>query len=144
MPARLARGLGVWWGGAQTSHEFFEGRDPDWERVGRWCHIAVVLPGLAVLGYGAARRRSRVGVALRSLVIPGRLVPFAAVAGIWIVTTMATYGSTRLRAGIDPILAVLAVLGLVALALAARPARGPQSTAEAQPTVEATDGAAST
>jgi hypothetical protein len=120
VPFRLARGVGVYWGGAQPEHEPFEGRDPGWERVGRWVHVAVVLPGLAALGVALARPRSRAGAALRSWTDLGRLAPIAAAVVLWLVGTAATYGSTRLRAGVDPLLALLAVLGAAAVLVAAR------------------------
>ena len=54
VPFRIARGIGVWWGGHQPAHEFFEGRDLDWQCAGCWFHVAVILPGLAALVVGAA------------------------------------------------------------------------------------------
>ncbi len=131
VPFRIARGVGVWWGGHQPAHEFFQGRDLDWERAGRWFHVAVILPGLAALVVGASRRRSRLGVALRAIVDLGRLRPAATALALWTVCIAATYGSTRLRASVDPLLALLASIGGVAgiralvAARATRPAGAP-------------------
>jgi hypothetical protein len=116
VPARLARGLGVFWTASQTYQEGFEGRDTTWEQRGRWFHLVLVLPWAALAIVAVGWRRSRAGAALRAVGAVRRLVPSLAVLGTWCVVTMATYGSARFRTTVEPSLAVLAALGIVTAA----------------------------
>jgi hypothetical protein len=61
IPFRVLRGLGLYWSRTQDRTEAFEGRDHDWEIVGRWFHIVLVLPLALVTVAGLFMRRSRVG-----------------------------------------------------------------------------------
>ncbi len=119
IPFRLARAAGVYWTVPQTDSEVFEGRDRGWEATGRWFHLLVILPLVIVAGVGLAARRSELGRRVRRLVDPRRLGPGLALLAVWLVGIVATYGSARLRAPVDPLLAALAGLGAGVLALRA-------------------------
>ncbi|MGZ4737487.1 MAG: hypothetical protein ACXV8R_17955, partial [Acidimicrobiia bacterium] len=93
----------------------FEGRDESWERVGRWFHLLLVLP-LAVVGIAAALlRRSKLGRRLGQLTDVNRLVPALSLLPVWLAATLLTYGSARLRAPVEPVLAVFAGLAVATL-----------------------------
>lgn len=111
VPFRVARALGVYWSPTQTNHETFEGRDRDWEAVGRWFHILAVLPFATLSLVGLATRRSRIGRRFRSIADPVRLAPGLALLAVWMIGIAVTYGSARLRAPVEPVLALLAALG---------------------------------
>jgi hypothetical protein len=101
-----ARGLRLW-GLAfvedQRRFDVGESRDPALQRAGQWVHLAL-LPLAAAGAVGLARRRDR-----RLVVLLGPLV-------LVTVTAVLVYGGTRLRAGAEPSLAVLAGVGAAALA----------------------------
>jgi hypothetical protein len=116
IPFRLARATGVYWSTAQADGEVFEGRNRTWEAVGRWFHLVVVLPLVAIAVVALAARRSPFGRRVRRLVDPVRLAPGAALFAVWMVGIVATYGSGRLRAPVEPLFAALAGLGAAVLA----------------------------
>lgn len=120
VPVRLARGLGLWWSPDQTRLEVAEGRIVGWEQAGRWVHLLLVLPLAAVAAAGLVRRRGVLADRLDRCVDRSRLLPWAAVAGIWLLGLAATHGSTRHRAGVDAIFLVGAVIGLAVLLTADR------------------------
>ncbi|MGZ6995953.1 MAG: hypothetical protein ACXVIM_12135 [Acidimicrobiia bacterium] len=114
-PFRVARALGVYWTRTQLRADTFEGRDASWERVGRWFHLLLVLP-LAVVGIAAALlRRSKLGRRLGQLTEVNRLVPAFSLLPIWLAVSLLTYGSARLRAPVEPVLAVFAGLAVATL-----------------------------
>jgi hypothetical protein len=111
MPVRLARGVGVYWSGAEARLTAFEGRNLTWEARGRWFHALLVLP-LALVGLVAiAWRGSRLGRALGEVTERSRLVPSIAALVVWCVLVMASYGSARFRAPVEPVFALLAGVG---------------------------------
>jgi hypothetical protein len=116
IPFRLARAFGVYWSPAQENGEVFEGRNRTWEAVGRWFHLIVVLPLVAVAVFALVARGASFGRRVRRLVDPVRLAPGAALLAVWVVGIVATYGSARLRAPVEPLFAVLAGLGAAVLA----------------------------
>jgi hypothetical protein len=116
IPFRLARAFGVYWTATQANGDGFEGRNRTWEAAGRWFHLVVVLPLVIVAAAGLLARASEVGRRARRLVEPRRLVPAAALFGVWVVGIVATYGSARLRAPVEPLFAVLAGVGAAVLA----------------------------
>jgi hypothetical protein len=120
LPVRLLRGFGLYWSPLQDQQEYYEGRDHGWEVVGRWFTIVLVLPFALLTLLGALVRRSTLGVRLRALVDARRLIPSLAVMVAWVVTIMASYGSARFRAVIEPSLAVFAALGMTIVASAVR------------------------
>ena len=115
VPFRLARVFGVYWSPGEENGEVLEGRNRVWEAVGRWFHLVVVLPLAAVAVFALAARRSSFGRRVRRLVDPLRLAPGAAMFAVWVVGIVATYGSARLRAPVEPLFAVLAGLGAAVL-----------------------------
>jgi hypothetical protein len=127
VPFRLARGAGVYWTTSQENLARFEGRDPSWEAAGRWFHLLVILPLVIVAAVGLVARRAEVGRRVRRLVDPRRVVPGAALVGIWVVGTVITYGNARLRSPIEPVLAALAGLGAGILALGVKTFGGTRS-----------------
>jgi hypothetical protein len=130
VPMRALRALGLYWSPLQDLQEFYEGRDHQWELVGRWFHLVLVLPFALVAVVGALRRRGGLGARLRALVDARRLVPSLALLAAWIVTIVLSYGSARFRAVAEPSLAVLAGIGIaIAIgALAGAPAKRPTVT----------------
>jgi hypothetical protein len=118
IPFRLARAAGVYWTSSQTDQAVFEGRDRTWDAIGQWFHLVVILPLVIVAACGLCARRSEVGRRVRRLVDPHRLGPGAALFGVWVVGIVFTYGSARLRAPVEPLLALLAGLGAGVLLLA--------------------------
>lgn len=119
VPHRLARGLGVSTSSAQRSLERFEGRIASWETKGRWLFAAVVLPLSVVGAWAVLAQRSRAGAVVRRALDPVRLAPMLVTLAVWLVVTMATYGSTRFRATADPPFAVLATVGGLVLVVGA-------------------------
>lgn len=114
-PFRVARALGVYWTHTQLRAEAFEGRDESWERVGRWFHVLLVLP-LALIGIAAALlRRSKLGHRLAQVTDVNRLVPALSLLPVWLAVTLLTYGSARLRAPVEPVLAAFAGLAVAVL-----------------------------
>ena len=99
--ARCARTWGLFRPTQLAFVASFEGRSYRWEMLGTRLHW-VLLP-LAVAGAVVLRRR-------RDLVWP-----LLATWGMVSVTTVATYGNQRFRAGAEPAIAVLAAVALVAL-----------------------------
>ena len=93
IPFRLARAFGVYWSTAQENGEVFEGRNRAWEAAGRWFHLLVVLPLVAVAVFALVARRASFGRRVRRLVDPVRLAPAAALFAVWVVGIVATYGS---------------------------------------------------
>jgi hypothetical protein len=113
MPARVARGLGVYWTAPQTRQELFEGRDRRWQTAGRVFHLVVVLPFSLVTLVAAARRRGRLAASLRSTAEPLQLLPSAVLVAVTFVFIALTYGSARMRAAAEPALAIGAGIGMV-------------------------------
>jgi len=114
IPFRVARGLGLYWTHLQDVHETFEGRSHPWEIAGRWFHLLLVLP-LTIVAVVAFFKRTGIGRRLRALTDVERLIPMLALLIGWLALVAMTYGSTRLRAGVEPALAVLAGLGAAVL-----------------------------
>jgi 4-amino-4-deoxy-L-arabinose transferase-like glycosyltransferase len=115
VPFRLARVTGVYWTDTQTRLEYFEGRDEGWEKVGRVFHLIVVLP-LTLVGIAAFLfRRSRLRRRLERITDPRRLIPALSMLPVWMLLTIVTYGSARLRAPVEPVLAVLVGIAVVVL-----------------------------
>jgi hypothetical protein len=81
------------------------------------------LPLVAVFLLALAWRRSRLGTALRDIVVPARLVPAGFLAATWIVLIAATYGSARFRQPVEPVFAVACGLAAAAIDGAARSRR---------------------
>jgi 4-amino-4-deoxy-L-arabinose transferase-like glycosyltransferase len=106
--ARLARTWGLGHTADQLQFDVEEGRDRDLQRAGRTLHL-VLLP-LALLGLVVGLRGPR----RRDVVIV--LGPVLLTVG----SSLAFYGMTRMRAGAEPSLAVLAALGAVHLLAVAR------------------------
>jgi hypothetical protein len=127
VPFRLARGAGVYWTTSQENFARFDGRNPSWEAAGRWFHLLVILPLVIVAAAGLLARRAEVGRRVRRLVDPRRVVPGAALVGVWVVGTVITYGNARLRSPIEPVLAALAGLGAGILALGVKTFGGTRS-----------------
>jgi hypothetical protein len=101
--ARLGRSFELYHPREQAHQEtFFEGRNLRVEQAGVACYYALVL--LAVYGVVVLRRRGGPWLIL--------LTPFALV----VLVSVISYGFTRLRAGAEPALVVLAAVALDALA----------------------------
>jgi 4-amino-4-deoxy-L-arabinose transferase-like glycosyltransferase len=100
----IARGLRMWGLGFvddQRRFDLGESRHPTLQRLGQWVHLGL-LP-LAVVGAASlVRRRDR-----RLVLVLGPVV-------LVTLTGVLTYGGTRLRAGAEPTIAVLAAVGLLA------------------------------
>jgi hypothetical protein len=98
--ARWGRTLGLFNVGQQVNLEALEGRSRSWQWAGTivWW---VAAPLAAVAWW--QRRRDRATVV--ALAVPGVAV---------LLTTALTYGNQRFRIGLDPIVLVLAVLGIAA------------------------------
>lgn len=116
VPARVARGLGLWWSPDQTFLEVVEGRAPGWERAGRWVHLVVVLPPFALAAVGVARRRGRVRDALDRCVDRRVLLPGAVVFGLWLFGVALSHGSTRHRSAVDAVVLLGAAVGWAMIA----------------------------
>jgi hypothetical protein len=112
VPMRVLRGFGLYWSQHQDTQEYYEGRDHGWEVVGRWFNVVLILPFAFVAALAAIRRRSRLGARLRAVVDARRLVPSLALIAAWVAVLVATYGSARFRAVVEPSLALLAALGI--------------------------------
>jgi hypothetical protein len=100
----VARGLRMWGLGFvddQRRFDLGESRHPTLQRLGQWVHLGL-LPLAAVGAAALVRRRDR-----RLVLVLGPVV-------LVTLTGVATYGGTRLRAGAEPSIAVLAAVGLVA------------------------------
>lgn len=110
-PVRIARGLGLWWSADQTRLEVSEGRVVGWEVVGRWLHVLVVLPPVALAAGGLASRRGRLAAMLDRCVDRRALVPLTGAFGVWVLGLVVTHGSTRHRAAVDAIFLVGAAVG---------------------------------
>jgi hypothetical protein len=82
-----------------------EGRHPGLQHIGQWLHLAVL--GAAVVGTARLlRSRPRRPTAI---VLLGPIVLVTA-------TCLAIYGGTRMRAGAEPSLAVLAAVAVASIA----------------------------
>ena len=133
VPFRWARAVGLFWDGGEARLEYFEGKSPGWERAGRWLHETVLLPLLLVAGAGLAWPRSRLGTALRQVVEPHRLLPGGMLLVAWLVLVALTEGSIRVRAPVEPVVAVLAGIGVAALGRAVRAGTALPSTPPPDP-----------
>ncbi len=115
VPFRLARAVGIYWTDTQRRLDYFEGKDEGWEDVGRWFHLFIVLPLSLVAIAAVLMRRSRLRRRLDRITDPRRLVPALAMLPMWLAMTIVTYGSTRLRAPVEPVLAMLVGIAVVVL-----------------------------
>jgi hypothetical protein len=115
VPFRLARAVGIYWTDTQRKLDYFEGKDEAWEDAGRWFHLIVVLPLSLVAIAAMLMRRSRLRQRLERITDPRRLIPALAMLPVWVALTILTYGSTRLRAPVEPVLAVLVGIAVVVL-----------------------------
>ena len=100
----VARGLRMWGLGFVDDQRRFdvgESRHPTLQRLGQWVHVGL-LPLAAGGAAALVRRRDR-----RLVLVLGPVV-------LVTLTGVLTYGGTRLRAGAEPTIAVLAAVGLVA------------------------------
>jgi hypothetical protein len=128
IPVRVLRGLGLYWSQHQSAQEYYEGRDHGWEVVGRWFNAVVVLPFAFVAVLGVAWRRSRLGARVRALVDIRRLVPSFVLIAAWVLVLVATYGSARFRAVVEPSLALLAGIGITVVLTMVTDVRAARST----------------
>jgi hypothetical protein len=103
--ARVARMWGLWFEADQRRFDVQEGRHAGLQHAGQWLHLALLAAAVA----GALRllraRADRPAAAL--LLGPVALVTL---------TCTLIYGGTRMRAGAEPSLAVLAAVAVVAIA----------------------------
>ena len=120
VPFRIGRAVGVYWTNPQLDLDQFEGKDADWERAGRWFHLIVVLPLTLVAIASVLLRKSRLRRRLERVTDPRRLIPALAMLPVWLGLTIVTYGSNRLRAPVEPVLAVLVGIAVVVLLPATR------------------------
>jgi len=121
IPFRWARAVGVLTTHYDERVSFFEGRDADLERVGALLQKVVVLPLVVLFLVALARRRSRLGSALREVVEPVRLVPAGLLVATWLVLITATYGSARFRQPVEPVFALVCGLAVASIRGALQP-----------------------
>jgi len=112
VPFRLLRGTGLYWTADEGRLIGFEGRDARWEAVGRDFHHFVVLPLILVAIAALALPRARLGRALRRIVARRRLILPGTLVMVWLMMIAGTYGSTRFRAPVEPVLSLLAGLAI--------------------------------
>ncbi len=110
VPFRLLRGAGLYWSAEEGRLIGYEGRSTDWEAAGRDFHHFVVVPLVLIAIVALVMPRRRLGRALRAIVARGRLVAPCTLVLVWLIMIAATYGSTRFRAPIEPVLSLLAGL----------------------------------
>ena len=99
---RLGRTFAVWRVGQQSNLDaFIDGRPKPWIGVGLWTYYALV--GLAPYGLWRLRRTG----------VP--LFPLVAVLADVVVVVLVTYGQTRFRATLEPVLVLLAAVAVCAM-----------------------------